>query len=148
MHLRTPRQVWVLWGTGIALAVAMLPLILYQGRLYYAEGGTSPDGPGMLFLSIVMTSPVWGTAWLLIIAAYLVGYQGEAPLTFGVGATFASILLSMIAFIMTGGFLWLAYARVDFWKPSRIPFIAHLIGCAVYCQYLRAAAMQRSKCAP
>jgi hypothetical protein len=145
MHLRTPRQAWVLWVIGIALAVAVLPLILYQGGLYYAEGGTSADGPGMLFLSAVMTSPGWGSAWLLIIAAYLVGYRGEAPLTFGVGVTFPSILLSTIAFIMTGSLLWLVYARVDFWKPSRIPFIAHLVGCAVYCRYLRAAAVQRSR---
>lgn len=79
-----------------------------------------------------------------IIAPYLIGYSGEAPLAVGFGATFTSILLSMIAFLLTGAFLWLACVRIEFWKLSRVPFTAHLVGCAVYVQFLRAAAVHRS----
>ena len=144
MHVRTPKRAWTLWIVGIALACALIPLIMYHGHLYYAEGGTSVDGPAMLLMSVIMTSPGWGVIWLMILAPYLVGYRGAGPLTLRVGATFLSILLSTIAFGLTGLFLWLACARVDFWRPSRIPFTAHLIGCAVYFQYLRAAAVNRS----
>ena len=144
MHVRTPKRAWTLWIVGVVLACALIPLIMYHGHLYYAEGGTSIDGPGMLLTSAILTSPGWGVAWLTIIALYLVGYRGAGPLTLGVGTSFSSILLSMIAFGLTGLFLWLAWTRVEFWKPSRIPFTAHLIGCAVYFQYLRAAAVNRS----
>ncbi len=144
MHVRTPKRAWTLWIVGIALACALIPLIMYHGHLYYAEGGTSVDGPAMLLISVIMTSPGWGFIWLMILAAYLVGYRGAGPLTLGVGTTVLSILLSTIAFGLTALFLWLACARVEFWKLSRIPFTAHLIGCAVYFQYLRAAAVNRS----
>ncbi len=144
MHLRTPKRASTLWIVGIALALALIPLIMYHGHLYYAEGGTSVDGPGMLLASAILTSPGWGVAWLTIIALYLVGYRGAGPLTLGVGTTVASILLSMIAYGLTGLFLWLAWTRVEFWKPSRIPFTAHLVSCAIYFQYLRAAAVNRS----
>ncbi|RKE44759.1 hypothetical protein C8J41_10518 [Sphingomonas sp. PP-CC-3G-468] len=144
MHVRTPKRAWTLWIVGIALACAPIPLIMYHSHLYYAEGGTSVDGPAMLLMSVIMTSSGWGAIWLLILAPYLVGYRGAGALTLGVGATFSSILLSTIAFGLTGLFLWLACAQVEFWKLSRIPFTAHLIGCAVYFQYLRAAVVNRS----
>ncbi len=80
----------------------------------------------------------------MIIAPHLVGYRGAGPLMPGVGTTASSILLTMIAFSLTGLFPWLACARVEFWKPSRLLFTAHLIGCAVYFPYLRAAAVNRS----
>jgi hypothetical protein len=144
MHVRTPKRAWTLWIVRIAPACALIPLIMYHGHLYYAEGGTSVDGPAMLLISVIMTSPGWGFIWLMILAAYLVGYRGAGPLTLGVGTTFSSILLSMVAFGLTGCFLWLACARVEFWTPSSIPFTAHLIGCAVYFQYLRVAAVNRS----
>ncbi|WP_167397718.1 hypothetical protein [Sphingomonas faeni] len=37
--MRTPKRAWTLWIVGLALACALIPLIMYHGHLYYAEGG-------------------------------------------------------------------------------------------------------------
>ncbi len=44
---------------GVALACALIPLIMYHAKLHFAEGGTSVDGPAMLLMSAIMTSPGW-----------------------------------------------------------------------------------------
>ena len=145
MKLRTPHRASVLWFVGTLIALAVFPLLMYGGNLYYAEGGKSPDAPGMLLISVMMTSPIWGSGWLVFIAMYLVRYTGGAPVLTGTGQTFPSILLSFVAIAVSVFFLWCLFARVDFWKPSRLPFIMFFSGCAVYVQYLRAAAVARSR---
>jgi len=133
-----------MWITGLALPLAVLPLIHYHGNLYYAEGGTSPDGPGMLLMAVCMTMPMWGGAWLLFIGCYLIRYQPSAPLHTIRAGTMIGAALAIVAFAASTFFIWLAFARVNFWMPTRLPFVAHLVACAIYIQYLRAAAVARS----
>lgn len=144
MKLETPTRAWPLWLCGVLLAVCVFPLLIYSGQLYYAEGGQSPDAPGMLFISAVFTFPGWGSAWLLLAAPFLVRYPGAAPLLAWRGGSVLSIVLAVLAVALSAGFVWLALARVDFWKLSRLPFVMHLLACALYWQYLRAAAVHRS----
>ncbi len=148
MKLRTPHRASVLWFVGTLIALAVFPLLMYGGNLYYAEGGKSPDAPGMLLVSVMMTVPMWFSAWLVVIALFLVRYRGGAPVLSGIGRTFPAITLSLAAFAMSAFFLWCIFARVDFWKVSRLPFTLFFAGCAVYVQYLRAAAVGRSDAAP
>ncbi|KQM65751.1 hypothetical protein ASE75_05835 [Sphingomonas sp. Leaf17] len=143
MALRTPHRASVLWFIGSVLALTVFPLLLYGGELHYAEGGKSPDAPGMLFVSVMMTAPAWASVWFVTMALYLVRYSGAAPVLTGIGRTFPSILLSFVAVGISAFLLWCPFARVDFWKLSRLPFTLFFAGCAVYFQYLRAAAVRR-----
>lgn len=145
MTLRTPRHASMLWLAGIALAIGVFPVLMYSGHLYYAEGGLSPDGPGMAFVGVLMTAPLWMTLWLLVIAAFLVRYAGAVPLAVGMGRTFPAMVLSLLAFVISAFFLWCALVRVDVRTPSRLPFALYFAGCAVYFQYLRGAAVGRSE---
>lgn len=142
--MHTPFRARWLWITGLALAFSVPPLIDYHGDLYYAEGGTSPDGPGMLLMAAVMTMPMWGGAWLVFIGCYLIRYQPGAPLHKFRAGTMIGAALAVVATAASIFFIWFAFARVSFWLPTRLPFVAHLIACAIYIQYLRAAAVARS----
>lgn len=145
MRLITPRRSWPLWLSGILLGVAVIPLLMYQGHLYYSEGGTSPDGPGMLFVSVVMLMPAWFGIWLALMAVYLWRYRGGEPvLAFG-APTWLGGALSIVAVMASCLFVLLALVRLPFWLPSRLPFTAHLLGCAIHWQYLRASAAARSR---
>ncbi|MBM6574940.1 hypothetical protein KCP91_01030 [Microvirga sp. SRT01] len=144
MTLRTPGSASTLWTAGLLLGIAVLPLVIWHSRLYYAEGGTSPDGPGMLMVALLMTSPMWLGTWMAASFAYLFRYGGSVPVRVGVGTTPLSLVLSVLACLFSIGFVWLAFARVDFWRITRLPFVVHLLGCAIYWQYLRAAAVARS----
>ncbi len=134
----------MLWTAGVLLGVAVLPLVMWHGWLYYAEGGNSPDGPGMLMAGLLMTSPMWFGTWMAASFAYLFRYRGGTPLAAGAGATLLALVLSVLACLFSIGFGWLAFARVEFWRITRLPFVLHLLGCAIYWQYLRAAAVARS----
>ena len=143
--LRTPASAWPLWSVGLALAIAVVPLVMYSGHLYYAEGGTSPDAPGMLIASVIATAPIWIGAWMVAVALYLVRYPGAVRLTAWRTPSPLGALLAVLAVAGSLFFVWLAFARIEFWRMSRLPFTLHLLGCAAYLQYLRAAAVARSR---
>jgi hypothetical protein len=65
-------------------------------------------------------------------------------LTIWVGRSALSHVLTLISVALTAFFIWVIVARTEFWRPSRLPFTIYFLGCAVYCQYLRAAAVWRS----
>ncbi|WP_374942160.1 hypothetical protein [Sphingomonas sp.] len=134
----------LMWIIAISLGLAVVPLVMYSGQLYYAEGGQSPDGPGMLLMSVVMTTPVWLGTWLAFAALFLVRYRGGATLRPFFGASPLSILLALMGTAGTIFFAWLIAVRIDYWRATRLPFTLHLLGCAAYCQALRAAAVARS----
>ncbi|MBW6523622.1 hypothetical protein KZ810_08950 [Sphingomonas sp. RHCKR47] len=145
MPIQTPRRAWSLWLIGLAFALVVIPLINYHGTLYYAEGGTSPDGPAMLLAASIVTLPVWGGAWLLFVACYLISYRGGTPLTDMRAGTVIGAILTIVALAASIFFIWSAFALVNFRDPTRLPIVIHLIACAIYVQYLRAAAIARSR---
>ena len=145
MNLSTPREPFWLWLAGLALWFGILPLLIYDGRLYYAEGGQSVDGPGMLLVAAGVTSVMFLPLFLAILACYLLRYRGSAPLSrFRAGSLFGN-LLTVLAILMSLFWLCVTFWRVDFWKPTRIPFAAYCLAWAAYFQYLRAAAVNRSQ---
>ena len=139
-----PKSSLPLWLIGLGLGVAVLPLLSYSGHLYYAEGGESPDAPGMLLMSVVMTMPIWFSVWLALIAPFLWRYKAGGRLGDLRGESLVAYLLMALSVLISLLFLWMVFARVEFWRVSRLPFTAHLLGCAIYFQYLRAAAVRRS----
>lgn len=140
-----PKSSRLLWLSAVLLALFVYPLILYSGHLYYAEGGRSPDAPGMLFASILFTTPIWLSAWMMFVAIFLVGYRGGGRLADLHAPSIASGLLSFVAFSVTIFVIWALFARTQWWLWTRLPFTAWHVAGAVFVQYLRAAAVQRSK---
>ena len=141
---RLPKRSLTFWLIGVGLGLAVLPLLIYSGNLYYAEGGDSPDAPGMVFVSAAMTMPIWWSAWLALIAPFLWRYRAGGRLSDLRGGSLVAHLLTALSIAISFFFLWSIFARVEFWRVSRLPFTAHLLACAVYFQYLRAAAVRRS----
>jgi hypothetical protein len=140
----TARDGWVMWSIGLGLGIAVIPLISYSGDLYYAEGGTSPDAPAMLLMAVLAMSPVWLGIWMAFIGLFLFRYPGRASLRPVFARSILGNALAVAAFAGSAFFLWLALTGVDYWKVSRLPFTLHFVGCAVYLQFLRAAAVHRS----
>ena len=122
----------------------LIPLTGYDGRLYYDEGGQSLDGPGMLLIATIVNSIVLFPVLLLILASYLARYRGPGPLWRFRTTSILAILLTVLATLASLFFLWSIFWRVQFWKPTRLPFVAYLLAWAVYFQYLRAAAVNRA----
>lgn len=133
-----------MWVAALAFSFAVFPAMLYSGRLYYDEGGTSPDGPGMAFVAIVYTAPVWITAWLGFVALFLVRFRGPARLLPLVGSSATSMMLAAIATLATLFCSWAAFARVEVSRPTHWPFSLYWLALGGYCQCLRAAAVHRS----
>ncbi len=145
MTLSTPRHPVWLWLAGVVLWFTIIPLIGYDGRLYYAEGGQSIDGPAMLLAAAVPTSVMLLPGLLLLQGCYLLGYCGAAPLWNFRAPSLAGTLLSIVAMLASLFFLWCLFWRVEFWKPTRAPFVVYLLAWAIYFQYLRAAAANRAR---
>lgn len=99
----------------------------------------------MLLVSVFFTAPLWLGAWLWLSAIYLWRYPGRAPLMRLGGASITGALLATLAAGVSASFVSLAVTAVRFWLPSRLPFVIHLLACAVYWQHLRAAAVERSR---
>lgn len=143
--LRTPRSVSRLWLTGALLGLAVVPLVAWQGHVYYAEGGRSPDAPGMLFATVLMTFPLWFGGWMAFAAPFLWRAPGAVRVLVGWGRTPLSLVLSVIAWCVSLAALGTALVEIDLARVGHWPFAVHLVGCAVYVQYLRAAAVARSE---
>lgn len=139
-----PDKPAVLWFAGVLLAFLLFPLLIYSGQLYYAEGGTSPDAPGMLLASVFFTAPIWGGAWLVFVALFLVRYPGAVPLNDWHAGSIAGALLAMLSIAVSALFL-LMLSRVEWWRLTRVPFTLYLLAGAAYVQVLRAAAIGRSR---
>lgn len=143
--MRTPATALPLWLSAFGLGVLILPLVMYSSHLYYEEGGKNPDAPAMLLASLIGTLPIWLGAWLLFNALYLIRYPGAVSLVFRRTPGFVGAFLAILAVAVSLFFVWLAVAHIEFWRPSRLPFFAHLLGCALHVQFLRAAAVGRSR---
>jgi hypothetical protein len=141
--LRTPRHPASLWVAGLCLWFGMLPLLIYDGRRYYAEGGQSLDGPAMLLMAISVTSVMLLPVLLAVQACYLLRYRGPAPVLRFRTRGLAAVLLSAVALLASLFFLWCIAWRVRFWEPTRIPYVAYLLAWSIYFQFLRAAAINR-----
>lgn len=145
MTLSTPRQPIWLWLAGLGLWFGLLPLLSYNGQLYYAEGGQPIDGPDLPLVAAAVASLIFLPAFLAILACYLLRYRGAAPLSnFRTSSIFGN-LLTVLAICGSLFWLWVIFWRVDFWKPTRFPYVAHFLAWSIYCQYLRAAAVNRSQ---
>jgi hypothetical protein len=136
--------VW-LWLAGLVLWFGLLPLLGYNGRLYYAEGGQSIDGPGMLLAAAGATSVMFLPVFLAILACYLLRYRGPGPLSSFRTRSYFGNLLTALAIFASLFCLWAIFWRVDFWKLSRFPFVAYFLAWSIYFQYLRAAAVNRAE---
>lgn len=143
MKLSTPRRPAFLWLAGLVLWFGILPLLVYDGRRYYAEGGQSPDGPGMLLVGAMTSSVMFLPILLAVLACYLLRYRGPAPVLRFRTRSLAAALLSAVALLASAFFLWCIFWRVRFWEVTRIPYVAYLLAWSVYFQYLRAAAVNR-----
>jgi hypothetical protein len=148
MRLSTPRSSGLLWAAGVALWFGILPVLIYDGRRYYAEGGQSLDGPGMLFAGAAIASVMLLPVFLAVLACYLLRYRGPASVLRFRTRSLAAILLSAVALLASAFFLWCILWRVRFWEVTRIPYVAYLLAWSIYFQYLRAAAVNRHDAGP
>jgi hypothetical protein len=101
----------------------------------------------MLLVSAFFTAPIWLGAWMIFILVNLLGFAGGGSLTDFRAQSWLGWLLITLSIAVSGFFL-LQITRVEYWRVSRLPFTLWLLACAIFPQYLRAAAVIRSRTPP
>jgi hypothetical protein len=129
---------------SILLPIAVVPAVLVQNAMMDAEpistGESSSEvAPWELALLIG-----WFVVPVLFAAMHLWRYRGGATMLPLFGRGWVSALLATGSFALSAMFLLAAVAGTDLPKPHGVPFALWFMAMALYCQALRAAAVQRS----